>query len=53
MKIVSDKFLGMNRIKRAKAVNALFKEHLNDGRIHALSVDVKDVAQNNKAMEKA
>jgi len=45
VKIVSDAFLGMNRLKRAKAVNAVFKEYLDDGRVHALSVEAKDVKQ--------
>ena len=40
--ITSSKFKGMNRLKKSRAVNAVFKSFLDDGTVHALTIDAKD-----------
>lgn len=36
--IVSDAFVGLNRVKRQQLLNAILKPHFDSGRLHALSM---------------
>lgn len=42
--IISNKFEGLNRIARHRMINAIFKEDIASGQIHALSI--KALTQN-------
>lgn len=38
IEIVSDRFSGMNRVKKQQAVYACIQEYIADGRLHAVTI---------------